>query len=334
MEMRTASTAPVATGSPASAESLYLDLMKKVLTRYGFEGAYAAPVLSHETPGRIPYTPGQRLLVPYLHVLKRILNHYGFGNVYVAVEPRDGHYDFHLKQSTYHHIRKLISTGHIQVLRRVRFDPRLREEGKDWPADAETMVGLRRLDNIQYCVEKVLRQEVPGDLIETGVWRGGSTIFMRALLKVYGDTERKVWVADSFQGLPKSNPEAYPEDCEFDLSIYPELAVSLDQVKANFSRYGLLDDQVCFLVGWFRDTLPGAPIERLALLRLDGDLYESTMDALRALYPKLSPGGYVIIDDYGAVPPCKSAVDEYRAEYGITEPLEQIDWSGVFWRKR
>jgi O-methyltransferase len=86
-----------------------------------------------------------------------------------------------------------------------------------------------------------------------------------------------------------------------------ELAVSLEQVKANFDRYGLLDDQVRFLKGWFRDTLPVAPIERLAVLRLDGDMYESPMDTLVNLYPKLSEGGYVIVDDYGAIPACRQA---------------------------
>ncbi len=201
------------------------------------------------------------------------------------------------------------------------------------PPDAETMIGLKRLDNIEYCVTDVLRRGVPGDLIETGVWRGGATIFMRAVLKVYGDTERAVWVADSFQGLPRPNPDHYPADATDRRWTYPELAVSLSEVKANFARYGLLDNQLRFLVGWFRDTLPAAPIHRLAVLRLDGDLYESTMDALRHLYPKLSIGGYVIIDDYGAVPACRAAVRDFRTEYGIAEEIEPIDWSGVFWKR-
>jgi O-methyltransferase len=315
-------------------ESLYLDLMKKILTRYGFEGVYAVPVIQYENPESVPFTPGQRIIMLGLRLLRAMMKRYGFNQVHVMLEPPQGHYEYNLEPSSYWHIRKLVALDYVRLIRRLKFDPELRLEGRDWPADAETMIGLRRLNNIQYCVEDVLRSRVPGDLIETGVWRGGATIFMRALLKAYGDTDRRVWVADSFHGLPEPDAANYPEDSQFNLSKYPELSVSLEQVKANFARYGLLDDQVRFLVGWFRDTLPSAPIERLAVLRLDGDLYESTMDALRVLYPKLSSGGYVIVDDYGAVPPCKSAVDAYRNEHAISEPLEQVDWSGVFWRKR
>jgi len=80
----------------------------------------------------------------------------------------------------------------------------------------------------------------------------------------------------------------------------------------NFRKYDLLDRQVRFLKGWFSETLPGCPIERLAVLRLDGDMYESTMDALKHFYPKLSAGGYLIVDDYGAAPACKTAIHEFR----------------------
>jgi O-methyltransferase len=164
------------------------------------------------------------------------------------------------------------------------------------------------------------------------VWRGGGTILMRAVLQACGDTERTVWVADSFQGLPEPDPDRYAADERDDHSQWSQLAVSLEQVQANFARYGLLDDQVRFLPGWFRDTMPTAPIERVALLRLDGDMYESTIDPLRYLYPKLSSGGYVIVDDY-ALAGCKAAVDDYRAEHGITAPIERVDWTAVYWRK-
>ncbi len=201
-----------------------------------------------------------------------------------------------------------------------------------WPVHAETMVGLARLDNVQRCVTDVLADDVPGDLIETGVWRGGTVIFMRAILAAYGDTSRCVYVADSFDGLPPPNPALYPADEGLDLTDRG-LAIGLEQVKANFERYGLLDDRVKFLVGWFKDTLPAAPVDRLSVIRLDGDLYESTTDALRSLYPKLSVGGYVIVDDYGAYDACRRAVDDYRAEHGITEKIETIDWTGAYWRR-
>jgi O-methyltransferase len=199
------------------------------------------------------------------------------------------------------------------------------------------MVGLVRLDNVQHCVTDVLQRGVPGDLIETGAWRGGTTVFMRAVLKAYGDTERTVvWVADSFQGLPEANPELYPADIEYAGEPHPALralAVPMEQVQANFRRYGLLDDQVRFLKGWFSDTLPGAPIGRLAVLRLDGDMYESTMTALRWLYPKLSAGGYVIVDDYGALRGCGEAVDDYRRQNDITEEMVPVDWTAVYWQR-
>jgi O-methyltransferase len=213
------------------------------------------------------------------------------------------------------------------------YDPATRAGGRDWPATAHTMIGLKRLANVRDLVERILRERVPGDLLEAGVWRGGACIFMRAILKAYDVTGRRVWVADSFQGLPEPDPGKYPADAGQDFHRYTELAVSLEQVRGNFDKYGLLDDQVAFLQGWFKDTLPGAPIDRLALLRIDGDLYESTSDALRGLYDRVSPGGFVIIDDYHAVEPCRKATDEFRAERGVTDPLEEIDGVGVFWRK-
>src|ERR1043166_4983889 len=208
-----------------------------------------------------------------------------------------------------------------------------RMEGRIWPRVAHTMIGLKRLDNLEFCIEKVITNGVPGDLIETGVWRGGATIFMRAVLKAYGVTDRCVWVADSFEGLPPPDPGKYPHDEGDTLHEARELVVSLDDVKANFDRYGLLDDQVRFLKGWFRDTLPATPIESLAVLRLDGDMYESTMDTLVNLYPRLSEGGYVIVDDYGAIPACRQAVHDYRSANSITEEIREIDWTGVFWQK-
>ena len=122
------------------------------------------------------------------------------------------------------------------------------------------MIGMKRLDNLQHCVEDTLARQVPGDLIETGVWRGGASIFMRGILRAHGVSDRTVWVADSFQGLPPPNPDAYPADAGDPLHTFDYLAVSLEDVKSHFERYGLLDDQVRFLKGWFRDTLPAAPI--------------------------------------------------------------------------
>jgi O-methyltransferase len=214
------------------------------------------------------------------------------------------------------------------------YDPEARAIGRDWPARADSMIGLARMDNIQHCVETVIRDDVPGDLIETGVWRGGATIFMRAILKAYGDTERLVWCADSFEGLPAPDPDRFPADAGDTFYKQTGLAVGVEQVKHNFERYGLLDDQVKFLVGWFKDTLPTAPVEQISVMRLDGDLYESTWQAIEALYPKLSPGGFCIVDDYGdLVAQCQKAIHDYRDAHGITEEIVDIDGFGAYWRK-
>ena len=195
------------------------------------------------------------------------------------------------------------------------------------------MSGLRRLDNVEDCVLDVVDRGIPGDLAETGVWRGGTVILMRAVLAAVGDPDRVVWAADSFEGLPPPDLARHPQDAGVDYTGFPELSVGVRRVQDNFARYGMLDERVRFLPGWFRDTLPAAPIERLAVLRLDGDLYESTIDALDALYPRLSPGGYCIVDDFGAIPACRQAVEDYRARHGITEPLVPVDWTCVYWRR-
>lgn len=214
-----------------------------------------------------------------------------------------------------------------------RGDAAARDEGRDWPPTAETMIGSARLDNLLDCCVRAVLDDVPGDFAETGVWRGGATILMRGVLAAVGDTARSVWVADSFEGLPVPDAEQYPADEGLDWSHIEVLKVDADAVRANFARYGLLDDRVRFLEGWFCDTLPDAPIEQLSVLRLDGDLYQSTMDALCALEPKVASGGFVIVDDYGGWPPCRAAVDDYRADRGIDAPINPVDWTGVWWRK-
>ncbi len=197
------------------------------------------------------------------------------------------------------------------------------------------MVGLKRLTNLEQCVVRIIQDGVPGDLVETGVWRGGCGILMRAILAVYQDSERSVWLADSFEGLPIADTATYPQDYgDEHASLTPYLGVSIETVQENFRRFGLLDTQVRFLKGWFRDTLPTAQIKNIAVLRLDGDMYESTYVALSSLYPKISVGGVLIIDDYGALPNCRLAVEDYRAQHGITGEIHQVDWTGVYWRKQ
>ncbi len=216
----------------------------------------------------------------------------------------------------------------LKLVKVIPFDPERRTEGRDWLMFGYTQVGLKRLDNLQACVEDVLEQGVPGDFIEAGVWRGGTTIFMRALLDVSGVEDRKVWVADSFEGMPRPKSG----DDGWDLSRAEYLKVSLDQVQANFAKFGLLDDQVEFLPGWFSETLPDAPIDRLAILRLDADMYHSTMDTLTSLYHKVSKGGYVIVDDYYSWPANQQAVSDFLKERSLKPEVRRIDWTGAYWQ--
>jgi O-methyltransferase len=207
-------------------------------------------------------------------------------------------------------------------------------------SDAVSMIPLGRFDNMAFCIESILSERIPGDLIEAGVWRGGAAIFMRGVLKAHGVTDRAVWAADSYEGLPVPDAEKFPLEARVQSGpviqkSYRNLAVGLDEVKRNFAAYGLLDDQVKFLKGWFKDTLPGAPVSALSLIRLDGDFYESTRDGLNALYDRLSVGGYVIIDDYGedTWTYCRKAVDEFRTERKIQDPLVPVDSKCTYWRR-
>lgn len=212
-----------------------------------------------------------------------------------------------------------------------RYIAKFREYGRDIPSQAHSMIGLHRMNNLQSCIEQVLAGGVPGDLMETGVCRGGATIFMRGVLQAYGVTDRIVWVADSFAGLPAADLASYPADSAW-THLSGWFAADLATVRRNFSLYHLLDEQVRFVEGWFRESLPAAPITRLAVLRLDGDLYASTWDSLTNLYPKLSAGGFLIVDDY-IHESCRQAVQDYRAQQNIDEPILGIDGLAVYWRK-
>ncbi len=207
----------------------------------------------------------------------------------------------------------------------------LRLVGHDIPSDADTMVGLVRLENIEALAVDVMRRGVPGDFLEAGVWRGGAAILMRATQVAAGQDHRRVWLADSFQGLPEPD-HAHIADRGSPFHRVSALAVGQDEVRRRFELYGLLDDGVRFIPGWFSEVLPQADVESIALLRVDADMYGSTMDALVHLYDRVSLGGYVIIDDYGAVPECRVAVDEFRASRQITSPLIPVDFTGVYWQ--
>jgi O-methyltransferase len=203
--------------------------------------------------------------------------------------------------------------------------------GRDTPSFALSIIGSVRMRNLRYACETVVLDGVRGDFIETGVWRGGACIMMKGILEAYGDDSRCVFVADSFAGLPPPSPENFPADAGSKFHTMKWFQVSRAEVERNFRRFGLLDERVVFLEGWFKDTLPEAPIDQLAVLRLDGDMYESTMQALDALYHKLSYGGFVIVDDW-CIESCRKAVHDFRERYEIRSPILPIDGVGTYWR--
>lgn len=272
---------------PRSPSELYLDLMKKVLTR-----ALMAKGVERHTVW--PRGPKSRLVYGFNRMATR------FGLELVRLTPSSAN-DY-------------LESGH---------------EATNRVEDAETMLGTRQLDHMQRCIRDILERDTPGDLFEAGVWRGGMTIFMRAVLMAYHNTDRKVWAADSFAGLPSINRRHETFDWR-----EGNMAVSVEDVRNNFARYGLLDEQVVFLKGFFSESLPVAPIRQLSILRVDADLYESTMDVLRSLYSILSPGGYAIFDDYQNLPDCRRAIDEFRSAHGVTEEICRIDERAVYWQKR
>jgi O-methyltransferase len=214
---------------------------------------------------------------------------------------------------------------------------RSRVEGRDWPLDGLTMVGLRRLDDLQRCVDLVVRDGVEGDLIEAGAWRGGASILIRATLDSLGADQRTLWVADSFQGFPVPDDGDIPADRELESHMREiQFPVStLETVRGYFARFGC-ERGVRFVAGFFEDTMAELRGRRWSLVRLDADTYKATKLALKALYPGLAMGGYLILDDYfhPLLPEgCRRAVDDFRREQGILEPIVQIDWTGARWRR-
>lgn len=224
--------------------------------------------------------------------------------------------------------KKIARLGPWQVVRAKKIDIQKRIVGEDWPEHAESMIGLRRMDNLQKLIADIIENNIEGDLLEAGTWRGGASIFMKANLLVH-NSDKKLYVCDSFEGLPKPAHEEDTGDIHYKFDY---LAVSLDEVIANFIKYGLLTQNVVFVKGWFKDTMPRLSNKKFSLIRLDGDMYESTMDVLENIYHCLSPGGYVIIDDY-SLPPCRTAVHRFRAMNNITGLIIPIDNTAAYWQK-
>lgn len=267
----------------------------------------------------------------YLDLLKRCL----LNEVYLDDELRlmylraclaeEDTFDF----ATYHEIRTHWATQfeRLKAAREIGqfYDRKIHNSGF-----SHTMIGRQRLEGLEACLDHIRTTGITGDVMECGVWRGGAAIFMAGYLKHHGMTGRKVILADSFDGLPPSTAPA-DQGLTLEKDVYPELAVSLEEVRRNFDTYDLMSEDIHFLKGWFKDTLGDTPSDQLALLRLDGDLYESTLDALEGAYDRVVPGGIVIIDDWGVLPPCREAVTDFFAARGEALPeMQSMDWSGVW----
>lgn len=191
-----------------------------------------------------------------------------------------------------------------------------------------TLLTKSQLDLIETAVLIVEENAVPGDFIEAGVWRGGAIILMRALLNAHGIAHRKVVAADSFAGIPKNQRAVNdPVDLWRDRWV-----ASREEVTENIERFGLLDDRIVFVEGFFADTLRHLVGNKFALIRLDSDSYDSVEESLLYLYPMLSKGGVIIIDDWHLAG-CQAAVLNYRQRYGVNEEIKVQD-GNAYWTKQ
>lgn len=202
----------------------------------------------------------------------------------------------------------------------------------NWTVDRRsqplTLLTKGQLDLIEQAVFTVTQRKVPGDFLEAGIWRGGVVVFLRALLTAYELGDRTVVGADSFAGIPMNERARNdPVDGWTDRWV-----ASLDGVRAAIARFGLLDDRIELLPGFFSDTLGSLRGRTFALVRLDSDSYDSVETSLEYLYPLIPRGGIVIIDDWHLAG-CQMAVQDYRTQCGITDPLEVRD-GNAFWVKR
>jgi len=219
----------------------------------------------------------------------------------------------------------------------VPLDVKSRVGGKDWTYLGLTMTGHARVKNVQDLLVDIIKKNISGGYMETGVWRGGSSIFARAVMRAYGEGNRKLFVCDSFAGLPPGERQLDSRDKGWDKTSY--LEVGVDTVVDNFRRLSLLDHNVIFAQGFFNLSMPRLRyhVDQLAILRMDGDMYESTVDVLYHMYDKLELNGYVIVDDWiqnhGEDFPSKTAVEDFWAVHGLKPNIFEIDGCSVYWKK-
>jgi hypothetical protein len=232
------------------------------------------------------------------------------------------------------------------------YDATRRKYGNDWPTHGFTMVGTVRLENFRATILEVYRNGIPGSIFELGVWRGGAMILAAAVVKhseVKHNHEKqpvgeilmhpaKVQVGDVPSVI--GNRDLYVVDAFESITSYGEastfLANSMDAVKGNFEFFGLLDPNVHFVKGLFKDSLPSLSKSHkgpIAVLRVEGNFYDSHQDAMYYLYPKVLVGGIVIFDDvmsHGAV---MEFWKNFKNDYRMPEELNRIDTHSAWFRK-
>jgi hypothetical protein len=208
-----------------------------------------------------------------------------------------------------------------------------------WP---NSMAGYKRLANVYDLANLAEDEKLPGAFVECGVWKGGCIGLMAAVAKDRG-SPRKIALFDSFEGLPEPGPKDGEEAREYAQGRMDGRMQAIDQCVGPmedvkdlfFNRLGIDPARVEFRKGWFQDTVPGSgpSIGPIAILRLDGDWYDSTKVCLDGLYDQVVPGGFVVIDDYGFWEGCRKAVDEFLAQRGVKVELVPIDDTGRWFRK-
>ena len=225
--------------------------------------------------------------------------------------------------------------GSVSTLTEQAYNESDRVGGKDWPKYGLTMVGEQRLDNIYDLLKRAIQDGVPGDFVECGVWRGGASMYAKAVIDSYEPRSRRVHLVDSFEGLPKSTTSGFDSD---HWSRIEYLRVSKEDIAASFQKLNLLDSDVAFHKGFFRYSAPQlrtqlmAEEKRIVLLRMDGDMYESTIDILYNLYDLVSVGGCVIVDDW-IIPECRRAIDDFRVRHKVFDEVVAIDEYSAYWCK-
>ena len=202
---------------------------------------------------------------------------------------------------------------------------------------AFTMTSPERLHSLIRAVEYVVRNDIPGDVVECGVWKGGSMMAVASTLLELGTVDRALYLFDTFEGMtsPEELDRTFRGDRASDLMATADReqswiwAVSaLDEVKAAMDKVGYDRDKVVYVQGDVADTLPRSAPPTISLLRLDTDWYKSTWHELEHLYPRLSVGGVLIIDDYGHWEGARRAVDEFIEAKGLRLFLSRIDYTG------